>query len=35
MNNMVVDEVYHTPIATTSTITLSTNKTFLFHHLFN
>jgi hypothetical protein len=32
---MVVDEVYHTPTTTTSTITLFTNKTFFSHHLFN
>jgi hypothetical protein len=32
---MVVDEVYHMPTTTTSTITLSANKTFFFHHLFN
>ncbi len=35
MKNMVVDEVYHTPIATTLAITLFTNKTFFPHHLFN
>jgi len=35
MKNMVVDEVYHTPIVTTLAITLSTNKTFFPHHLFN
>jgi hypothetical protein len=32
---MVVNEVCHTPIATTFTIVLSTNKTFLSCHLFN
>jgi hypothetical protein len=32
---MVVDEVYHTPTATSLTISLSMSKIFLFHHLFN
>ncbi len=35
MKNMVVDGVCCTPTATTLTIVLFTNKTFLFHHLFN
>jgi len=32
---MVVDEVWRTPTATSLVITLSMNKSFLFHHLFN
>jgi hypothetical protein len=32
---MVVDEVCRMPTPTTSVIALSTNKTFLFRHLFN
>jgi len=35
MKSMVEDKVYHMPITTTLTIILSTNKTFLFCHLFN
>ncbi len=33
MKNMVINEVYHTLIATTSTIALFASKTFLFHHI--
>jgi hypothetical protein len=35
MKNMVVDEVYCTLTITSLAITLSTNKSFLSHHLFN
>jgi hypothetical protein len=35
MENMVVHEVCHTPIATISTIVLFANKTFFSCHLFN
>jgi hypothetical protein len=35
MKDMVADEVYCTPIATSSAIIFSMNKTFLFYHLFN
>jgi hypothetical protein len=35
MKNMVVNEVCRMPIATISTIVLSTNKTILSRHLFN
>jgi hypothetical protein len=34
-SGVATDEVYHMPIATTLTIILSSNKTFVFHHLFN
>ncbi len=32
---MVANEVYRTPIVTTSTVDLFVNKTFISHHLFN
>jgi hypothetical protein len=32
---MVVDKIYRTPIATTSTIVLFVNETFFCHYLFN
>jgi hypothetical protein len=35
MKNMVVDEVYHMPIAIISSIVLSMSKTFFSRHLFN
>jgi hypothetical protein len=35
MNNMVIEKVCRTPIATTLAIALSMSKTFLSRHLFN